>query len=226
MDWLSDLSWVPNGAVVLISCTSGAGGTKDKAPVATAAASSAPAEGVKAASGSGSGKHDGGETSAAPPEADGEGERQTEEDDEEALALAALGRIRETYRARARERQSGAAGRARDGDVSDEQAGKRMMDKRREVESTAQSRQASYFCKLFLSSVFLLGVQHFFVVDFFSSGSSTSFCFPVAVAVVRSCCHAIFLNRCFRMSPENLASSVVSSAPSSVVTKYVGVRIS
>ncbi|CAM9576881.1 unnamed protein product [Ectocarpus sp. 4 AP-2014] len=146
VDWLSDLSWVPNGAVVLISCTSGAGGTKEKAPVATAAASSAPAEGVKAASSSGSGKHDGGETSAAPPEADGEGERQTEEDDEETVALAALGRIRETYRARARERQSGAARRARGGDVSDEEAGKRMMDKRREVESTAQSRQASSFC--------------------------------------------------------------------------------
>ncbi|CAN0267513.1 unnamed protein product, partial [Ectocarpus sp. 12 AP-2014] len=146
VDWLSDLSWVPNGAVVLISCTSGAGGTKEKASVVTAAASSAPAEGIKAASGSGSGKHDGVETSAAPPEADGEGERQTEEDEEEALALAALGRIRETYRARARERQSGAAGRARGGDVSDEEAGKRMMDKRREVESTAQSRQASSFC--------------------------------------------------------------------------------
>ncbi|CAM9299124.1 unnamed protein product, partial [Ectocarpus fasciculatus] len=43
--------------------------------------------------------------------------------------------------ARARERQSGAARRARGGDVSDAEAGKRMMDKRREVESTAQSRQ-------------------------------------------------------------------------------------
>ncbi|CAB1110716.1 unnamed protein product [Ectocarpus sp. CCAP 1310/34] len=133
VDWLSDLSWVPNDAVVLISCTSGAGGTKEKAPVATAAASSAPAEGIKAFSGSGSGKHDGGETSAAPLEADREGERRTEEDDEEAVALAALGRIRETYRARARERQSGAVGRARGGDVSDEEAGKRMMDKRREM---------------------------------------------------------------------------------------------
>ncbi|CAM9970617.1 unnamed protein product, partial [Ectocarpus fasciculatus] len=146
VDWLSDLSWVPNGAVVLISCTSGTGGTKEKAPAAAAAAaSSAPAEGAKAASSSG--KHDGGETSAAPPpEADGVGERQAEEDDEEAVALAALGRIRETYRARARERQSGAARRARGGDVSDAEAGKRMMDKRREVESTAQSRQASYYC--------------------------------------------------------------------------------
>lgn len=143
VDWLLDLSWVPIGAVILISCA-GAPGSKAKAPPQK----SAPAPEVATPSDSGSGgKHGGSVASAAVPEAatGGEGsqaEQHADEDEEEALALAALGRIRESYRTRVKERQSAATGRARS-DASDPEAGRRMLDKRREVESTAQSRQAS-----------------------------------------------------------------------------------
>ena len=145
VDWLSDLSWVPNGAVVLISCA-GATGSKAKASPPRSAAASEVAAASADGRGSG-GKHGGSVAPVAAPEAAdvGEGsqaEQHAEEDEEEALALAALGRIRESYRTRAKERQSGATGRAR-GYASDPEAGKRMQDKRREVESTAQSRQAS-----------------------------------------------------------------------------------
>lgn len=143
VDWLSDLSWVPNGAVVLISCAGAAGSKAKPSPPKSAAAP----EGATTADGGGSGKHGGGGgvASAEVPAASGEGyqtEQGADEDEEEALALAALGRIRESYRTRAKERQSAATGRARS-DASDQEAGKRMLDRRREVESTAQSRQVS-----------------------------------------------------------------------------------
>ena len=145
VDWLSDLSWVPNGAVVLISCA-GAPGSKAKAPPPKSAA----APEVAAAANGGSGGKHGGSTAAAAAVAEAAGggedgpqaEQHADEDEEEALALAALGRIRESYRTRAKERQSAATGRARS-DGSDQEAGKRMLERRREVESTAQSRQAS-----------------------------------------------------------------------------------
>lgn len=148
VDWLSDLSWVPNGSVVLISCA-GAPGSKAKAPPPKSAA--APEVAAAAADSSGSGGKRGDSVApaaAVPEEAAGGGEssqaeQNADEDEEEALALAALGRIRESYRTRAKERQSAATGRARN-DASDPEAGKRMLDKRREVESTAQSRQASF----------------------------------------------------------------------------------
>eukprot|EP00752_Nemacystus_decipiens_P002894 g2693.t1 len=143
VDWLSDLSWVPNGAVVLISCA-GASGSKPKASPPKPAA--APDIATAADGGSG-GKHStSAAAAAAVPEAAGgdeggsQAEHDADEDEEEALALAALGRIRESYRTRAKERQSAATGRARS-DESDQEAGKCMLDRRREVESTAQSRQ-------------------------------------------------------------------------------------
>lgn len=152
VDWLSDLSWVPNGAVVFISCTGAAAGSKGRAPPPPPKSAAAASE-VDTTAGSGSssssGKHGGSgaspgvvPTTAGAGDGGDEAEQQADEDEEEALALAALGRIRESYRTRAKERRSGAAGRVRS-DVSDEEAGKRMMDKRREVENTVQSRQAS-----------------------------------------------------------------------------------
>lgn len=145
VDWLSDLSWVPNGAVVLISCAD-APGPKAKPPPKKSAAAAPKVTTVADGSSSGSDKQGGGVASAAVPEAaGGQAEQQADEDEEEALALAALGRIRESYRTRAKERRSASATGAARSDVSDQEAGKRMLDKKREVESTAQSRQASFF---------------------------------------------------------------------------------
>ncbi|CAM9374539.1 unnamed protein product, partial [Pylaiella littoralis] len=117
VDWLSDLSWVPNGALVLISCTR-----------------SPPAQNPAAASVVDT-------TAGAGDEAEQQQQQQAEEDEEEALALAARDRIRESYRARAQKRQSGAAGRGGRSEEFDEKVGKRMMDERREVENTKRSRK-------------------------------------------------------------------------------------
>lgn len=142
VDWLSDLSWVPNGAVVLISRTAAAAATAPKERAVPSPPKSVAAEEVAATTGGGS---SGASTGASTATGD-DAEHQADEDEEEALALAALGRIRESYRTRTKERRSQAPGGRGTSDVSDEEAGKRMMEKRREVENTAQSRQASVAC--------------------------------------------------------------------------------
>lgn len=110
VDWLYDLSRVPNGAIVLISCTRAPPAPKPAAAVVV-------------------------DTTAS----DGDGaEQQAYEDGKEALALAALRRIRESYRTRAKKPVCGRS------DEFYRRVGKRMMDKRRELERTAQSRKASY----------------------------------------------------------------------------------
>lgn len=150
VDWLSDLSWVPNGAVVLISCTAGAAGSKPKAspstPHPTKAATPAEDGGKTADSNLGGGDKSGGSAASAAGVGRDGSDQPADEDEGEALALAALGRIRESYKTRARERQAGGgggAGRRARSDVPEEEAGRRMAEKRREVEGTEKSRQAS-----------------------------------------------------------------------------------
>lgn len=132
VDWLSDLSWVPNGAVVLISCN-GAGGPKKGTPPPRKdgdAALAAPADVAV-----------NGNTLTAVGDGEGpeQAENHVEEDEAEVLALAALGRIRESYKMRTRGRQS-EMGRGGTGE-SAEDAGKRMAEARRAKEGTAQFRQ-------------------------------------------------------------------------------------
>lgn len=133
VDWLSDLSWVPNGAVVLISCN-GAPGVKRGDPPPRTQGSAASA-GLDAAVD--------GDTPANVGEGEGpeQADKDAEEDEEEALALAALSRIRESYKMRTRGRRS-ETGRVGTGE-SAEEAGKRMAEARRAKEGTAQFRKVS-----------------------------------------------------------------------------------
>lgn len=133
VDWLSDLSWVPNGAIVLISCN-GAPGSKRGSPPPRKDGSAASAAVDIAGDG---------DTPAVVGEGEGpeQVDKDVEEDEEEVLALAALGRIRESYKMRTRGRKS-EMGRAGTGE-SPEEAGKRMAEARRAKEGTAQFRQVS-----------------------------------------------------------------------------------
>lgn len=143
MDWLPDLSWVPNGAVVFISST-GAAGSKEGTPLRPPSSpKSASAEGATPSISSSSkvAGDDGMPSLAGNGDGAEETERGNAEEDDEALALAALGRIREAYKTRARERQS-EAGR-REGKVSDDEMGKRMIERKRGVENTPVFQQAS-----------------------------------------------------------------------------------
>lgn len=70
---------------------------------------------------------------------EGENDEEDEEEEEETLALAALSRIRESYKTRARGRQAGAT--KGSGGAAEEEAGQRMIEKRRAAEKTASFRQ-------------------------------------------------------------------------------------
>lgn len=134
VDWLPDLSWVTNEAVVLISCNGPKVSAKRGAPPGphpcSSASTSAPAE-----DGSPSANAVGDDFAHAAPGSEGQ-----EEQEEEVLALAALERIRESYRARRKGRESEAR-RRREG-VPEEDAGKRMVERKRGMENTAPFRQA------------------------------------------------------------------------------------
>lgn len=141
VDWLTDLSWVPNGAVVLISCV-GPGGPKKGKPPAGASSDSNRGSPAVSASVGGHGVvapgQEGTVDAGAEKEA-GENDEDDEEEEEETLALAALSRIRESYKTRARGRQSEAA--KGSGGAAEEEAGQRMIEKRRAAEKTASFRQ-------------------------------------------------------------------------------------
>lgn len=138
VDWLSDLSWVPNGAVILISSVGDGGGKRAGAQNSSSA---------KAATAPGSAAVRAGNDHHAPEMGGGAGEGEDdvqgdeEEEQEEALALAAISRIRESYKARAKARQSGAG--RRGGEISIEEAGKRLAEKRHGLEGTPAFREAS-----------------------------------------------------------------------------------
>lgn len=139
VDWLSDLSWVPNDAVVFISCTAlGSQQVNDRhrssaSTNASAGTSDAHVDNSRPSSGGGGG----GEEGEAAPADDQEGE-------EEVLALEALTRIRESYRARARVREVEVKRRGAERDSSEE-LGKRLLEKKRRVEGTVPFREVRRF---------------------------------------------------------------------------------
>lgn len=144
VDWLTDLSWVPNGAVVFITAAA-AGGAHAKRPKHSSDlaashtsfndkrdTSTAPAK-------SGNDKHPR-EVTAQGNMSEGVVKREGEDEDE-TLALAALGRIRESYKKRAKGRESerdrGGAGSA----TAEQEASKHMLEKKRVVEQTDRFKQ-------------------------------------------------------------------------------------
>lgn len=139
---MTDLAWVPNEAVVLISCVGPGGSQKRKPP--TGASSDSNRRGP-AVSGSVGGHGDvapgqEGTVDAGAGKEEVENDGDDEEEEEETLALAALNRIRESYKTRARGRQSETA--KRSGGAAEEQAGQRMIEKRLATKKTAPFRQA------------------------------------------------------------------------------------
>ena len=133
VDWLSDLSWVPNGSVVLISCNAAPGSKRGSPPPRTTGSAASPAVDVAV----------NGDTPAVVGEGEvpEQAEKDVEEDEEEVLALAALSRIRESYKMRSRGRRS-EMGRVETGESADE-AGLRMAEARSAKEGTAQFRKVS-----------------------------------------------------------------------------------
>lgn len=133
VDWLSDLSWVPNGSVVLISCNAAPRSEGGSPPPRTDGSVASAAVDVAVD----------GDTPAVVGEGEGPepAEKDVEENEEEALALAALSRIRESYKIRSRGRQSEME-RVQTGE-SAEEAGLRMAEARSAKEGTAQFRKVS-----------------------------------------------------------------------------------
>lgn len=132
---------MPNDAVVFISCTAVGpkqGNARHRSSTSTnalAGTSDAHVDDSRPSLGGGGGG--GGEEVEATPADDQEGE-------EEVLALAALTRIRESYRARARAREAEVERRGVERD-SPEEIGKRLLEKKRRVESTAPFREVRRF---------------------------------------------------------------------------------
>lgn len=144
VEWLSDLTWVPNGAVVLISTTVAASTRKDKS---SSEAPSRVSVNVGGADGGDQGNHprsrpakeetlDEGSASRATG-APGEVKDIEDDNEEEALALAALERIRRSYKKRARER----ARQAIDEGMNQAEASKRMSERKCAVEQTERFRR-------------------------------------------------------------------------------------
>lgn len=139
VEWLSDLTWVPNGAIVLISTVDGQPSTKSATCV----------------SGVGGGDREGDYSPDYEPTKKrtaatarmheardvGDGE---EGDEEESLALAALDRIRDSYNRRARGRAGQAFGGLSNNTITQEQASKDMSERRRVVQGMERFQQVRY----------------------------------------------------------------------------------
>lgn len=143
VDWLSDLTWVPNGAVVFIASSSAPAPKRVKTPPGVSAGTAGGAS-SEDRTGKRGGKQASPGAAAAATGVSTSGpvgaKRAADEDEEEAVALAALDRIRQSYKRRAKTQTSIHA--SGDGAAGEEQAGKLMLEKRRAVEATERFRKA------------------------------------------------------------------------------------
>lgn len=148
VDWLTDLSWVPNGAVVFITAESAGQSFNGKkartSPEPPSGGKKATAAATPTTKTGGRGEQTPHVSAATAKASSGDGAERVadDEDDDEAVALAALSRIRESYKRRARGRDR----ETRDSGVSSEarqdEDGRRMLEKSRQVAQTERFRQA------------------------------------------------------------------------------------
>lgn len=162
VDWLSDLSWVPNGAVVFISAASAAVPAKkakhnssEQASAAVIVTNAHEVKGNKPDStlliptkSTGSDKAYAvkvKQTTAGDGAGNDEVTITEDEDEDEVLAMAALNRIRDSYKRRARVRETGTGHSSAGREVAQEEASRRMLEKRRVTEQTDRFRQVGIF---------------------------------------------------------------------------------
>lgn len=155
MDWLTDLSWVPNGAVVFISADA-AGRSCKKPKTSSEVPAASTTSGGKADTAVSTRKANNTIGTVGAASGHGAGKSEDNEDEDEALALAALSRIRESYKRRARGRDTEVRGSGAEGGAREDEEGRRMLEKSREVAQTDRFRQAREKCSTSFWDIFLL----------------------------------------------------------------------